>query len=1100
MTTNWKRWICIGWLCLLSFAANAVTPQIAVGAGTSCAINSAGVLRCWGNDSYGQLGRGRATQVTTPVLVGYGFMSPSQPGDSVISTKNGAVLALKADGSLWTWGANDSGQLGDGSTTNRSTPLQIGAGYSAVASGATLSLAVKVDGSLWAWGTGQTVPTQIGTGFSAVAAGEAHFLALKSDGSLWAWGHNRVGQLGDGTTNDLGAWAVNWDGSINDNWAKPKQVGTGYVSIAAGPIFSLALKADGSLWAWGDNRFGQLGVASSEMCGAYACSTIPLLVGQGYSAIAAGGSHNLALKTDGSLWAWGTGTNVQSGEPVAPTKIGSGYSAIAAGSGHSVALKSDGSLWAWGDNTYGQLGDGTTTGVASPKFIGDGYVAIAASDYTLAIKSDGTLWAWGNNTYGQLGDGAITYSVLPGPVAGNYLAVSVGYGHILALQIDGSLWAWGLNSNGQLGNATGLDSGKPIKIGSGYSAVSAGYTYSLALKPDGSLWAWGWNGEGQFGDGTTTEIPTRTPKQIGVGYSAIYAGLGFSLALKTDGSLWAWGRNEVYQLGVSSTDICPGNTPCSMSPLRVGEGYSAIAAGMGYVLARKTDGSLWSWGGNGSGQLGTKSTDVCQYNHSCSKVPLLVGTGYAAVAAGNDHSVALKADGSLWTWGGNAFGQLGYGATGSGNDTPRQIGTGYEAIAAGGSQTLALRTDGTIESWGRNDIGQVGDGTLAVRSKPVLVVNDSGDGFLDLTPDDSFEPPPNVGVPFFVTVSGRVSAIGASVSTKTKFNSTDEGKSGSVYVTGVVPPGSLVPAPSSMNVVGTTSASNAVIAANQYVLVQLTNAGWQAVSNGQLTPYASGVLGDQISSQTILNGTDTTDLTGAQFCVGYGTGPEEMLAAGRMRVIASIPNPNTTDVAATSCLPPGPPVSYSINLPSGWNLLGNSLNQSLTVPSLFNDTNAITSVWKWDANVMGWQFYTPQMTATELQAYAASKGYAVLTTINPGEGYWVNAKSQPSLGAQSGDSFILTGMNLAKGWNLVATGNDITPTGFNNNLKSSAVPASLTTLWAWDNASSKWFFYAPSLEAQGGTVLSNYIQSKGYQDFTSNSKKLGNGTGFWVNR
>jgi len=193
-------------------------------------------------------------------------------------------------------------------------------------------------------------------------------------------------------------------------------------------------------------------------------------------------------------------------------------------------------------------------------------------------------------------------------------------------------------------------------------------------------------------------------------------------------------------------------------------------------------------------------------------------------------------------------------------------------------------------------------------------------------------------------------------------------------------------------------------------------------------------------------------------------------------------------------------VSYSLNLPSGWNLLGNSLNQALTVSTLFNDANAITSVWKWDPYGLGWQFYAPSMSATELQTYAASKGYAVLSTINPGDGYWVNVKSPPALGTQAGDSFILTGMNLAKGWNLVATGNDITPTEFNANLKASAVPANLTTLWAWDNPSSKWLFYAPSLETQGGTALSGYIASKGYLDFVTTNKKLGNGTGFWVNR
>jgi hypothetical protein len=355
-----------------------------------------------------------------------------------------------------------------------------------------------------------------------------------------------------------------------------------------------------------------------------------------------------------------------------------------------------------------------------------------------------------------------------------------------------------------------------------------------------------------------------------------------------------------------------------------------------------------------------------------------------------------------------------------------------------------------------------------------------------------------VGVPFFAVASGSVANVTASVNTTTKFNTPDLGKSGSVFVTAVVPPGSLVPVQSAMNASG-AAISSAATAADTFVQVNLTPSGWQLV-NGQLVPYASGVLGEQLSAQTILKNTDTTNLKGAQFCLGYGASADQMIALGTMRVVATIPDPNATGAAAPSCIVAGPPVSYSLALPQGWSLLGNSLNQSLSVTSLFNDANTVTSVWKWDAGTRGWQFYTPLMDATALQIYATGKGYGVMSTIDPGEGYWVNAKAQPTLATQSGASFILTSPNLAKGWNLVATGNDITPTAFNTNLKSSLPGTGVTTLWAWDNPQSAWYFYAPSLEAQGGTALSGYIANKGYLDFSSNNKTLGNGTGFWVNR
>ena len=186
----------------------------------------------------------------------------------------------------------------------------------------------------------------------------------------------------------------------------------------------------------------------------------------------------------------------------------------------------------------------------------------------------------------------------------------------------------------------------------------------------------------------------------------------------------------------------------------------------------------------------------------------------------------------------------------------------------------------------------------------------------------------------------------------------------------------------------------------------------------------------------------------------------------------------------------------TLRLEAGWNLVGNSVNQLLSVASTYSDAATVLSVWKWDSGKSSWLFYTPQMATAELQAYAAGKGYGVLSTINPGDGYWVNVKVPPVPLTQSGAVFNLTAESLIDGWNLVATGDNVTPSTFNQSLGS--IP--LITLWAWDNPLGKWYFYAPALEAQGGTALSDYIAGKGYLDFKSASKTLGSGTGFWVNR
>ena len=179
--------------------------------------------------------------------------------------------------------------------------------------------------------------------------------------------------------------------------------------------------------------------------------------------------------------------------------------------------------------------------------------------------------------------------------------------------------------------------------------------------------------------------------------------------------------------------------------------------------------------------------------------------------------------------------------------------------------------------------------------------------------------------------------------------------------------------------------------------------------------------------------------------------------------------------------------------------------------SVFGDTTRVTTVWKWDVTTTGWQFYAPTMTAQNLQTYAAGKGYGVLSAVGAGEGFWVNVKQPftitlPNGAAVRGLDFQSGGTRaLAAGWNLIAIGESLSASGFNNALSisppvASVVPQNLSTLWAWDNAESKWCFYAPNLEAKGGTVLTDYIASKGYLDFMAANRLLWPGTGFWVNK
>jgi alpha-tubulin suppressor-like RCC1 family protein len=379
---------------------------------------------------------------------------------------------------------------------------------------------------------------------------------------------------------------------------------------------------------------------------------------------------------------------------------------VAAGVTHSLFLKGDGSLWAMGYNYSGQLGDGSYNQTNRPELIvASGVKAIAAggdprnfTGYTLFLKSDGSLWGMGNNYSGQLGDG--TYSsnapnsetnVPELIVASDVTAIAAGGGHSLILKSDGSLWAMGYNAYGQLGDGnysgnvphSGTNIPEQI-VASDVTAIAAGGMHSLFLKSDGSLWAMGGNYFGQLGDGTYYN--TNRPEQIvGSNVTAIAAGGYHSLFLKSDGSLWAMGANSCGQLGDGTYDNT--NRPEQI----VASGVTAIAAGgdpvrsptlTAHSLFLKSDGSLWAMGYNGDGQLGDGTYD------QTNRPELIVASGVTAIAAGGDpddflpsgHSMFLKSDGSLWAMGNNSYGQLGDG-TYNHTSRPKQILAAYNQIA-----------------------------------------------------------------------------------------------------------------------------------------------------------------------------------------------------------------------------------------------------------------------------------------------------------------------------------------------------------------------------------------------------------------------------------
>ena len=352
--------------------------------------------------------------------------------------------------------------------------------------------------------------TPVAPAVPAIAGASDHSIALKADGTVWAWGDNAYGELGNGTTTDS---------------LVPVQVSgvSNAVSIAAGGHHSMAVLSDGTVVAWGANADGQLGNNSTTD------SSVPVAVAglTGITSVAVGGMHSLALKSDGSVWTWGEGDSGQLGNnslteshvpvQVTATSLGTA-SALSAGSTFSEALKSDGTVWTWGSNSKGQLGNGVAGLKKVPVQVSSltGAVGIAAGyQHALAVKSDGTVWSWGLNGNGQLGNNSTTDSNVPVQVSGISTATQVAAGNNFsnALLTSGSVSSWGAGANGRLGNNGTSNQVTPVQITS-FSAVSLedGSSHGLALKSDGSVWSWGWNPEGQLGINSTTE--SRVPVQV----------------------------------------------------------------------------------------------------------------------------------------------------------------------------------------------------------------------------------------------------------------------------------------------------------------------------------------------------------------------------------------------------------------------------------------------------------------------------------------------------------------------------------------------------------------------------------------------------------
>ena len=646
-------------------------------------------------------------------------------------------LALKADGSVCSWGYNNYGQLGNSTTSNSSLPVNISnlSDIVEISAGYYQSAAVKKNGTILTWGRNNY--GQLGAGnnydthtpvtvknidnIKSVSQGIYHTVILKNDGTVWSCGYNNKGAIGNSIS-------IN---AISNSFIQIPQFND-IIAVEASEENTIGLKSDGTVWICGGNNYGQLGNGETNVT----ISSLPIQVSglTDVISISSKSRHIMALKRDGTVWTWGYNSNYQLGDLTNTTKYYpeqvtglSDITSISTGRHCSWALKNDGTVFVAGYFSNYNLYNYQTENYDQKRFSKlsgiSNIVGISAGYYHFhLLENDGSVMSIGDNREGALGvgfTGSSSNYYFTSPLQLTFLknikCISANYYHTLALQNDGVVSGWGDNSYNQIGtHISHVYSSEPVFFNA--RAISTGAIHSVFLKNDGTVWCVGDNRYGQLGNGTSNSSVTPVNALNLSNIIDITSSEYFTAALKYDGTVYVWGYNR---------DILDTTAYYLIMPERIPNlyGVKSIKAGSRHLIALKYDGTVWTWGYNNYGQLGNGSIDNCS-------VPARIESlnSITEIAAAYYDNIALQQDGSVWSWGYNVNGEAGIDSSTDYITVPLKLNSigNIIAISSCYRNSLALAADGSVWSWGYNSYGQIGDGTTTYKKYPVKISGFSG--------------------------------------------------------------------------------------------------------------------------------------------------------------------------------------------------------------------------------------------------------------------------------------------------------------------------------------------------------------------------------------